>query len=328
VVELAAIDMASTLAESLYGVLRSVTDHGVVFSRGWVFLIPRVLGVAATTNSWWEQAEQHFMSAIDIALNVNARPELGRTYLDYAHMLVARRHKGDRSRAVALASQAGLIFHEFGMGPCARDATLLAERLQRRKPPVRQVRAASLQNFDDHSMSAGTGQALRIILVTDVEGSTALLQRLGDEKSHEILRIHNALIRDCLSRHDGTEVTHTGDGIEASFLSASSAVACAVAIQQAFAQRNREHPEHPIRVRIGLNAGEPIPMEGRLFGMAVHTAFRICTRARPEQILASDVIRQLAAGKGFVFVDRGRVSRKGLPGPVRLYEVQWRGEPV
>ena len=205
-VELAAIDMASTLAESLYEVLRSVTEHGVVFSRGWVFLIPRVLGVAATTNSWWEQAEHHFMSAIDIALNVNARPELGRTYLDYAHMLVARRHKGDRSRAVALASQAGLIFHELGMGPFARDAALLTERLRRRKPPARQVRTTSLQDFDDLSMSAGTGQALRIILVTDVEGSTALLQRLGDEKSHEILRIHNALIRDCLCssrRHGG-----------------------------------------------------------------------------------------------------------------------------
>ena len=325
-VELAAIDMAPLVAEPLYGVLRSVAERDVVFSRGWVFLIPRILGVAATTNSWWERAEQHFKTAIDIALNVNARPELGRTYLDYAYMLVARRHKGDRSRAVALVSQADLIFHELGMGPFARDAALLAERLQRRRAPARQVYTASSQNLDDHSMRTGTGQAFRIILVTDVEGSTALLQRLGDEKSLEILRVHNALIRACLSRHDGTEITHTDDGFEASFLSSSSAVACAVAIQQAFAQYSREHPEHPIRVRIGLNAGEPISMEGQLFGTAVHTAFRICTRARPEQILASDVIRQLAAGKGFVFVDRGRVSLKGLLTPVRLYEVQWGNE--
>jgi class 3 adenylate cyclase len=342
-VELAAIGMAPTLAEPLYGVLQSVTERGVIFSRGWVFLIPRILGVAATVNRWWKQAEDHFQCAIDISTNVNAPPELRRTYLDYARMLVARNRKGDRSRAEELVSHASHIFHELGMAPFARDASQLAERLRVRKPQAPQLRTASLGRFserevgdllrertptDDHSLGEGTGQALRIILVTVMEGSTALRQRLGDAKSHEILRIHDALIRGCLLQHNGTEVTHTGDGIEASFLSASSAVECAVAIQQAFAQHNREHADNLIRVRIGLNAGEPLPMEGRLLGTSVHTAFRICTRARPEQILASDVIHQLAAGKGFIFIDRGRVRLKGIPTRVRVYEVQWGGDRV
>jgi adenylate cyclase len=116
---------------------------------------------------------------------------------------------------------------------------------------------------------------------------------------------------------------HTGDGIEASFLSAATAIECAIAMQQAFAKHNQEHPDRPLRVRIGLNAGEPILMEGRLFGTAVHTTFRICGRAQPGQILVSEAIQQLAAGKGVVFVNRGRVALKGLPGRVRLYEVRW-----
>jgi class 3 adenylate cyclase len=159
-----------------------------------------------------------------------------------------------------------------------------------------------------------------------MEGSTALTQRWGDATAHELLRTHNAIIRECLRAHDGVEVTHTGDGVEASFSSAASAVECAVAIQQAFARHNQAHPATPIHVRIGLNAGEPIATEGRLFGIAVPTTFRICARARPGQILVSDVIHQLAAGKGFTFTARGRIALKGLAGRFRLYEVSWEHE--
>jgi class 3 adenylate cyclase len=67
-------------------------------------------------------------------------------------------------------------------------------------------------------------------------------------------------------------------------------------------------------------------MEGRLFGMMVHTAFRICTRARPGQILTADVVYQLCAGKGFTFIDRGRARLKGLQGSTHLYEVRWQGD--
>jgi class 3 adenylate cyclase len=133
---------------------------------------------------------------------------------------------------------------------------------------------------------------------------------------------HNALIRQCLAAHQGTEVTHTGDGIEASFSAASNAVECAVAIQRAFAGHNREHPTDTIEVRIGLNAGEPIATEGRLFGAAVHAAFAICARAGPRQIVVSHVVSQLIAGKEFRMINRGRVMLKGL-GRTRLYEIAW-----
>ncbi len=78
------------------------------------------------------------------------------------------------------------------------------------------------------------------------------------------------------------------------------------------------------RVRIGLNAGEPIAEDDDLFGTAVQMAARICAQAEPGQILAPIVVRELAAGKGFMFADRGEVTLRGFEDPVRLYELRWR----
>jgi len=94
-------------------------------------------------------------------------------------------------------------------------------------------------------------------------------------------------------------------------------------MQQAFAQHN-ESAEEPVRVRIGLNAGEPIAEEEDLFGTAVITAARIAAKAEGGEILAANVVRELAAGKGFLFADRGDVALRGFEDPVRLYEVSWR----
>jgi len=176
-----------------------------------------------------------------------------------------------------------------------------------------------------------TQSGLVTILFTDMEGSTALTQRLGDAKAQDILREHNTVIRDALKAHGGSEIKHTGDGIMASFGSASRALNCAVAIQQAFAPPDRSLPvraetPYPVRVRIGLNAGEPVAEERDLFGTAVQLAARICARAEPGQVLAANVVRELAAGKGFLFSDHGDVALRGFEDPVRLYEVRWASE--
>jgi len=156
-----------------------------------------------------------------------------------------------------------------------------------------------------------------------VEGSTALTQRLGDSKARDVLRAHERIVREALGSHGGSQIKHTGDGIMASFPSATWAVECAIAMQRAFAEYN-ETAEEPIRMRIGLNAGEPIAEEKDLFGTAVNMAARIAAKAEGGEILASDVVRQLVAGKGFLFSDRGEVELKGFEEPVRLYEVRWR----
>jgi class 3 adenylate cyclase len=164
------------------------------------------------------------------------------------------------------------------------------------------------------------------ILFTDMEGSTTLTQRLGDAKAQEVLRTHNRIVRDALKTHSGSEIKHTGDGIMASFASASRALECAIDIQRALAQYNESNPDMPIGVRIGLNAGEPVAEEEDLFGTAVQLAARICAHAEPGEILAPIVVRELAAGKGFLLADRGDVALRGFEDPVRLYEVRWREE--
>ncbi|MEE8347268.1 MAG: adenylate/guanylate cyclase domain-containing protein [Dehalococcoidia bacterium] len=165
--------------------------------------------------------------------------------------------------------------------------------------------------------------AFRTVLFTDVEGSTALTQRLGDAKARELLRGHERIVRDALKSHGGSEVKTMGDGFMASFSSATKALECAIAMQRAFAARN-ESAEEPISVRIGLNAGEPIAEDDDLFGTAVNEAARITAAAKAGEILASDVVRQLVKGKDFLFADRGEASLKGFDEPVRLYEVCWR----
>ncbi len=167
--------------------------------------------------------------------------------------------------------------------------------------------------------------ALRTVLFTDVEGSTALTQRLGDAGAREVLREHERMVREALRSHGGSEVKTMGDGFMASFSSAKRAVECAIAMQRALARHNEKAAE-PVRVRIGLNAGEPIAEREDLFGTAVIAAFRVAEEASGGEILASDVVRQLLAGKGFQFEDRGERALRGLDDPLRLYEVRWREE--
>jgi class 3 adenylate cyclase len=173
---------------------------------------------------------------------------------------------------------------------------------------------------------AAAPSGLVTVLFTDMEGSTTLTQRLGDAKAQEVLRAHNTIVRDALKAHGGSEIKHTGDGIMASFPSASRALECAIAVQRAVAAQVEEHPEMPLRVRIGLNAGEPVVEDQDLFGTAVQLAARICAHAEPGQIVVPTVVRELAAGKGFLLADLGEVALRGFEDPVRLYEVRWREE--
>jgi class 3 adenylate cyclase len=147
-----------------------------------------------------------------------------------------------------------------------------------------------------------------------------------------VLREHERIVREALKAHGGSEVKALGDGFMASFGSATRALECAIAMQRAFAAWNAARPEPvegraaQIRVRIGLNAGEPIAEAEDLFGTAVNLAARIAAQAAGGEILVANVVRELAAGKGFLFADRGDVALRGFEDPVRLYQVRWRAD--
>jgi len=164
---------------------------------------------------------------------------------------------------------------------------------------------------------------IHTILFTDIEGSTALTQRLGDARARELMREHERLTREALASHGGAEVKTMGDGFMASFNSATRALECAIALQRAFAERNESAAE-PLRVRVGLNAGEPIEEEQDLFGTAVILAARIAAQAQGGEILVSEGVRQIVAGKKFLLADRGEVALRGFEDPVRVYELSWR----
>lgn len=164
------------------------------------------------------------------------------------------------------------------------------------------------------------------ILFTDIEGSTSLTEQLGDTRARELGRVHDSIVRAALAQHGGVEVKHTGDGVMACFRSPSRAVECAIGIQRSIASRNESAAVTPIQVRIGINAGEAVVEDGDLFGIAVQVASRVTSVARPGQILATEVVRQLALGKDLGFGDQGVTELRGFAEPFRLYHVDWKTE--
>jgi class 3 adenylate cyclase len=193
---------------------------------------------------------------------------------------------------------------------------------------VIEVDPAAVEAFLGHLERPVTGQpfvatAFRAILFTDVVGSTALTQRLGDAGAMGVIRAHDAIVDDAVRGGRGQKVKHTGDGVMASFTSVSRAVETAVEIQRAIAANN-ESGEILFDVRIAISAGEPVTEADDLFGAAVQLAARVCGTCDAGDILVSSAVRELCLGKGIQFEDRGLVDLKGFDEAMRVYAVAWK----
>ncbi len=129
-VELSDLLNVPEAAAALYPLLSQVAAQGLFFTTEWMFLLPRILGVAAALNHWWESADTHFQEALTVAKRSGARPEYARTCLDYARMLVGRDHDHDRERALTLVEEACPLFTDFAMTPFLNEARQLLERLR------------------------------------------------------------------------------------------------------------------------------------------------------------------------------------------------------
>ncbi len=164
--------------------------------------------------------------------------------------------------------------------------------------------------------------SLRTILFTDIQGHTEMMGRLGDAAGRDVLRTHERITRQALRTHGGAEVKAMGDGFLAWFPSATRALECALSLQKEFQAHNAAGGE-PLRVRVGINAGEPVQEGGDLFGQAVIVASRVAASAAGGEIVVTDVVRQLLAGKSFVFADRGTAGLRGLDEPVRTWALVW-----
>ncbi|HJR18131.1 MAG TPA: AAA family ATPase [Actinomycetota bacterium] len=162
------------------------------------------------------------------------------------------------------------------------------------------------------------------VLFSDVEGSTDLRTREGDDVAQEVMRTHEKMLREQIELFGGYEVVFMGDGFMVAFGSARKGIECAIGIQRCFAEHNATGPEHHIRVRIGLNTGEVVRESGTLYGTAVNAAARISAKAKGGEILISQITKDLTTGvRDFTFLERGMFDLKGFPTQWQLHEVVW-----
>ena len=158
-------------------------------------------------------------------------------------------------------------------------------------------------------------RVLATVLFTDLVGSTERAAALGDSAWRDLLASHHAQVRRELARFSGIELDTAGDGFFASFDGPARAIVCAKAIVTSAAEQGLD-------VRAGLHTGECERQGSKLAGIAVHTGARISALAKPREVLVSRTVKDLVAGSGIEFEDRGDHELKGIPGEWRLYAVQ------
>jgi class 3 adenylate cyclase len=161
------------------------------------------------------------------------------------------------------------------------------------------------------------------LLFSDIENSSRLTERYGDERWLELLRVHNTIVRAQVDEHRGYEVKSQGDGFMFAFPAARQAVVCAIDIQRALL-RSARRGDFPIRVRIGMHTGDAIQQQGDFFGRSVVLAARIADHAEGGEILVSSLVQQLVAPRGDISLQNaGSVDFKGLDGQHEVFRVVW-----
>jgi class 3 adenylate cyclase len=280
-----------------------------------------------------DDAERHLGNAVEISSGMGDHPGMALCGLALAELLLARDESNDRDLALELLSTVLGTAREMGARWIADRA--LGDRLEAQglagvdvtTSIDEMVSALEEEQPDMRAHAAPDGTVA--ILFSDIEDSTVLTERLGDEQWLQLLREHNAIFREQVARHDGYEVKSQGDGFMLAFPDPCEALECAIDVQRAFAERERDGSGELLRVRIGLHTGEVISEEGDYFGKNVILAARIAAQAMGGEILVSEELRQAASdgdrdGDGRLQFDEGReLELKGLAGSHRVFRAEW-----
>jgi class 3 adenylate cyclase/tetratricopeptide (TPR) repeat protein len=312
----------ASLAAQLYEELRVYAGRLVVAPYAIVCLgsVDGLLGALAALMGRHEDAAAHFSSALAFDEKAQARPFAARARLAFGRM---RLDAGDAEAAITLLGAAQAEFQALGMAAYADEATALKLRAQGADgagpgTSIDSVASAALRERPSLATVGAPGGVVTIVF-SDIEEFTAMTERLGDRRAQEILRAHNAVIRREVSLHGGVEVRSAGDGFMLAFGDPLRAVACAVAVQRGIAAASLGEP---IRVRIGLHAGEAIAEAGDFQGRNVILAARIADSATGGEILVSEEVAAQAASS-FEFGEPRRAALKGLAGSYALFPVHW-----
>ena len=158
-------------------------------------------------------------------------------------------------------------------------------------------------------------RVLATVLFTDIVGSTARAAELGDARWRELIQAHHGVIRRQLVRYRGTELDTAGDGFFASFDGPARAIRCACAISEGVRELG-------IEVRAGLHTGECERIDHKVGGIAVNIGARVAAEAGAGEVLVSSTVKDLVAGSGIQFRERGVAELKGVPGEWRLFAVE------
>jgi class 3 adenylate cyclase len=231
-------------------------------------------------------------------------PEEARCGYELASVL-ARSGGDDRERLISTLRATTALADQLGMLPLVTACQALFRTAVGTEPELR--------------ASSEVPPRTRVILVSDLVGSTELNVKAGDAVWVDRLGRHDRIVRSSLRRHDGVEFKHTGDGVCAWFDSAPAAVDCADDIRRELAAASAEDPDLALIPRFGLACGQPIGVGDDLFGIAVTLAARLCAAAPPDVILASAEVGALARDSGVDLVAAGERGLKGFPEPVPVF---------
>jgi eukaryotic-like serine/threonine-protein kinase len=331
--EIAAALEDAERARQLHGMLEPFRGQTVVAGRAAACWGPvdRFLGISSATAGKLDRAVAELENAIALSERMGDRPFLAQAHLNLARVLLDRDSPGDRERALELLDRCLDASQEMGMraitdqalaaklaaqGLAGVDATTSIDEV---------IAAVESERPDILAYAAPDGTVT--ILFSDIEDSTILTERLGDERWLDLLRSHNSIFRKHLSEHGGYEVKNQGDGFMLVFPQPTAALHCAIEVQRALAERATENPVDEIRVRMGLHTGEAIAEEGDFFGRNVVLAARIAAQARGGEILVSEALREQAEGEDGLAFDEGReLELKGMAGTHTVHRAEWEAE--
>jgi class 3 adenylate cyclase len=268
-----------------------------------------------------------FERALEVFARFGVPFEEAETFFVWGQTLV---DAGERHAALEKLDRALEIYRRIGAGAQWLERALAVKmRAQGSassnvKASIALVAASVEARRPSLSMAAGVDGTVTLMF-SDMHDYTGMMERLGDRRALAVVEDHNAIVRTQCEAHGGFEVELRGDGFLVAFPTPQAGVRCGIALQRAFADYSREHPEQPISVRIGLHTGEAIRDADKFFGRTVIHAFRVADLASSEEILVSrDVKAATESRGGFRFVDERHVTLKGFSGEHLVASVQWR----